>query len=330
MTETVYTTRPSTGPPSPTERGTDRGSPWPSPWVLVALLGVLFGLPATAAIATAAPDGPSGPSSGPERSEARVVAGAATEPVPVSLVADPVRRAVDLGTVRIELDVPAGPGPHPTIVFVHGGGWVEGRADELPAGFGLDRLSRRGVALASVDYRLAGGDVTAADQVDDVVAALRWLATEGATQDVGPAAVIVGHSAGAHLAALAVERSGPGAPDLLIGVAGVYDFGPEIRSNPLLAPVLPAALGCAPSRCDTAHLGALTPGRSVASTRVTVVHGDDDPFAPLSTAQGFVGRLLADGADARLVVVEGGQHGGGVLAAMFDAILTEVVGERSI
>ncbi|MGI9825050.1 alpha/beta hydrolase fold domain-containing protein [Agromyces sp. Marseille-Q5079] len=97
----------------------------------------------------------------------------------------------------------------PVIVFVHGGGWRTGTRHEFGPDVdrAFERIADAGFAVASVEYRLSGEAVFPA-QVDDVAAAVRWVATEGERVGLDPARVVLwGESAGAALAALAVLRA---------------------------------------------------------------------------------------------------------------------------
>lgn len=91
-------------------------------------------------------------------------------------------------------------GPRPIVLFVHGGGWRFGdksAVGEKPAAF-----VARGFLLASVGYRL-DPPVTPRDQGADVAAAVAWLRRHaGEYNGDGKAILLIGHSAGAHLAAL--------------------------------------------------------------------------------------------------------------------------------
>lgn len=94
------------------------------------------------------------------------------------------------------------PGEQPLIVFIHGGAWQ----------FGDRGLSRRtgkakhfpeeGYHLASVGYRLVP-DVTVEQQAADLASAIRFLIDRADALDIDTRRIVLmGHSAGAHLAAL--------------------------------------------------------------------------------------------------------------------------------
>ena len=89
---------------------------------------------------------------------------------------------------------------HPVIVWIHGGGWSKGDKASLqqkPQAF-VDK----GFVLVSVNYRLVPA-VTVKDIMADLAQSVRWV-REHATEHRGDpnALIIMGHSAGAHLAAL--------------------------------------------------------------------------------------------------------------------------------
>ena len=108
---------------------------------------------------------------------------------------------------RLDLFRPGGEG-WPTLVFVHGGGWTAGDKGLLVAGadvYGnVGRFyAERGFGVAVINYRLQPS-ATWRDQVDDVAAALGWLAREIEGRGGDPRALfLAGHSAGAQLAARA-------------------------------------------------------------------------------------------------------------------------------
>lgn len=92
-----------------------------------------------------------------------------------------------------------GPGSHPTIVWLHGGGWIQG--DDLPVPPPILAQVGRGYTVASVQYRMAPLHPFPA-AVDDVQDALRFLAQAGPVLGVAPARIVVaGASAGGNLAA---------------------------------------------------------------------------------------------------------------------------------
>jgi acetyl esterase/lipase len=116
------------------------------------------------------------------------------------------------GPLAYRLYRPASPGPHPIVVYFHGGGWVLGGSDSDDP-FCRDLCVRSGALVVSVDYRHAPESRFPA-AVDDGFAALRWIAAHaealGGERD---RLAVCGWSAGGNIAAvvcqLARDAGGP-------------------------------------------------------------------------------------------------------------------------
>jgi acetyl esterase/lipase len=175
----------------------------------------------------------------------------------------------------VDLFLPDGDGPHPVAVLIHGGCWRD-----LP-GAGREQLRHMGQALAdlgiaawSVGYRRAdeeGGGHPGTFR--DVGAALDRLPREAARLRLDPSrSVVVGHSAGGHLAlwAAARDRLPPGSP-----LRGADPFVP--RSTVSLAGVgdLRGFARLVPVLCGPGVLERLVPAGAAAA----------DPYAEVSPAQ---------------------------------------------
>jgi len=109
------------------------------------------------------------------------------------------------GPLAWRLYRPATPGPHPVVVYFHGGGWVLGSHDsDEPM---LRDLCRRSDALVvSVNYRHAP-EARFPAAADDALAAVRWVGEHASELGgmPGPLAV-AGWSAGGNLAAVTCQR----------------------------------------------------------------------------------------------------------------------------
>src|SRR5262245_2551298 len=117
--------------------------------------------------------------------------------------------AVASGNARIRLYDPGLPAPAPTVVLLHGGGWVMGTLDTYD-GFARQIAKRSGLRCLSVDYALAPEHPFPAP-LNDCVAAVRWAMSHGAELGIDPQGIaLVGDSAGANLslAACLVLREG--------------------------------------------------------------------------------------------------------------------------
>lgn len=96
----------------------------------------------------------------------------------------------------------------PVLIWVHGGAWSVGdKANEIDNKVAW--ANARGAVLVSINYRLSsvGGDVQHPDHVNDMALALRWVVDNAAAWGGAPDRVaLLGHSAGAHLVALAATN----------------------------------------------------------------------------------------------------------------------------
>lgn len=121
-----------------------------------------------------------------------------------------------------DLERPAGPGPFPVILMVHGGGWARGtREDRYQRDIGT-RLVSAGYAVFYPSYRLAPTWRYPAP-VEDLQMALRWLAAQGRALNLDSGRLGAwGYSAGAHLVSLLGSdvAADPTLPRLRAVVAG--------------------------------------------------------------------------------------------------------------
>ncbi len=191
----------------------------------------------------------------------------------------------------------APPGKTPVVVLVPGGGWTS--AD--PAGLtGLATwLSQRGAAVVTVTYRTSSDGayfpVPAQDVACDVADAVARSRRSGV--DVGEV-VIVGHSAGAQLAAVVALTPGsfgsgcaePAvAPDRLVGLAGPYDVAHlGALASDLLGPGRHTAAEIA-----AANPVALAPQRP--QLPVLLIHGTADTTVPAASTEQLAAALTAAG-----------------------------------
>jgi len=109
-------------------------------------------------------------------------------------------------SLKLDIAIPAGTGPFPAVIYVHGGGWTRG--DKSLGGVPLFApLEKAGIARFSINYRLAPAHKYPASS-DDLDTAIRWVKTHAADYNIDPARLaLIGDSAGGHLVALAAMRA---------------------------------------------------------------------------------------------------------------------------
>ena len=193
---------------------------------------------------------------------------------------------------RAELHLPAGDGPHPVVVALHGGFWRARRSRRYMRPRCAD-LARHGWAAWNVDYRRVGRGEGGGWPATfaDVAAAIDHLAELDAPLDLGCVAAI-GHSAGGHLALWAATRPGlpPGAPGaaprvrLTAGVAALAAVGDLEATPDLYAPggAVSDLMGCSPSDAPDDRYALANPIRRLPlGIPLLLVHGDaDETVAP--------------------------------------------------
>ena len=127
----------------------------------------------------------------------------------------------------LDLYIPSTSGPHPVLLYVHGGGWTSGSKDNPPT----DRFVKRGYAVASISYRLSQEAIFPA-QIHDCKAAVRWLRANAAKYALNTDRIVAwGGSAGGHLVALLATSGGVkelegdlGNPDQSSRIQGAINF----------------------------------------------------------------------------------------------------------
>ena len=133
-------------------------------------------------------------------------------------------KTIDLAYGRRERNrwdlFPAADAGAPCLVFIHGGYW-QSRSRESFASL-TESARDLGMSAALPGYTLAP-DATLADIVNEISEALDWLGREGPKRGISGPVILSGWSAGAHLAATALDhpivRAG-------LGISGLYELAP--------------------------------------------------------------------------------------------------------
>jgi acetyl esterase/lipase len=218
---------------------------------------------------------------------------------------------------RQELDVyrPLGASAAPVVVFFYGGRWRTGeRAQYL---FVAEALTSLGLVVVVPDYRLAPRDVFPTF-VEDGARAVAWT-HRNAGEFGGDAGrvYLMGHSAGAHIAALlALDRSfldSLAVPDSaiagLIGLAGPYDFLPFTGAD------VREAMGPEDGWSDTQPVRFVREG----APPLLLLHGGGDETVEPRNSTSLAEAERAAGGCVRTVVYPRISHVG-IIAAMWEPL----------
>jgi acetyl esterase/lipase len=226
------------------------------------------------------------------------------------------------GTARSqygELFLPAGGGPWPVAVVLHGGFWRAQYGRKLMRPLCAD-LAARGWAAFNVEYRrlgrLSGGGFPRT--LDDVAAAVDHLAELPAHSPVGAArtggggsaaraldlarVVAIGHSAGGHLAAWLATRAEARVPvTAFVAQAGVVDLRLASELG-LSRGVVHRLLGGTPGAVPERYAAASPAERLPLGVPALLTHGGRDDIVPPVMSERFAAAARAAGDDVEVVV----------------------------
>jgi acetyl esterase/lipase len=245
------------------------------------------------------------------------------EMLAVSVARDVIYR--EIGRVKLRVDIyrpRTANGPHPSVLYVHGGGWITGTRRQ--SRFMMYELAAAGSVVFAVSYRLAPRYPMPA-AIEDVKAAVVWVREHAAQYGADPEHVVVmGGSAGGHLAALAAltpnePRFQPGfeSADTRVQGAvvlyGVHDLESAFRDDgsTAMAFLLERLVFRARYRSDPDRFRLAAPIHHVRADAppMLFVHGLVDRVVPIAHSRAILARLREVGAQhAHLLEVPLGQH----------------------
>ncbi|HAE12261.1 MAG TPA: alpha/beta hydrolase [Opitutae bacterium] len=137
--------------------------------------------------------------------------------------------------LKLDAYLPAGKGPFPSVVVIHGGGWMSGSKRQL--GRWAAELAKKQINAFAISYRLAPKFKHPA-QLEDCRDAVRWIRKKSGEFNTDPSRIgALGYSAGAHLACMMAvtgmdakdDPEGIGT-DVLVAVGGGSPC--EFRNSP--------------------------------------------------------------------------------------------------
>jgi acetyl esterase/lipase len=224
----------------------------------------------------------------------------------------------------VDVRLPAADGPRPIVVVVHGGFW-KAEWDRAHAADQSDALGQAGYLVATVEYRRVGqpgaGWTGTFDDIALVMDALPELL--GDSPEVAAHAdpyrcLLVGHSAGGHLALWSAarhvlpEQSRWHRPIALpvcgvVALAGVSDLALADRLH-LGSDATRALLGGSPVQRPERYAQADPAVLLPTGVPVHLVHGTDDDDVPIEVSRSFRARAVAAGDPCELRELPGVGH----------------------
>lgn len=221
--------------------------------------------------------------------------------------------------LRMDILIPEGPGSHPLVLYLPGGGFVSAR--RMMAAKQRRYIADAGFVVASIDYRTTSVGATYRDGLIDVATALRFLRDHAAEYGIDPDRVAVwGESAGGYMASMAATE-----PDNKLNA--VVDFFGASNLAEVSAGFDRETVAAYTSPKSALPAYILGPGRSPAdhpeemnqadpASRITaetppflLLHGDDDRIISPSQTARLHQALRAAGVESTRYVLKGGGHG---------------------
>lgn len=199
---------------------------------------------------------------------------------------------------RQKLDVyaPEGAAGAPVAIFWYGGSWSSGSKAQYR--FVAEALVRRGFVVVLPDYRLTPA-VRFPDFVDDAAAAAVWTFDNvGRFGGQGGRVLLIGHSAGAYNATMAVlgRKVPPSRVAGVVAISGPADFNPK-RGRALLA-----AFGHVADDATTQPLALAKAGPTVDLPAFLMLHGETDAVVAPRQSAALAAAIRDGGGRARSVL----------------------------
>ncbi len=221
-----------------------------------------------------------------------------------------------------DLWVPAGAGPHPVVLMVHGGCWQTDIADRTIMNWIAEDLRRRGIAVWNIDYRgvdRPGGGYPGTFR--DAAAAADALPAHAAQYRLDlDRLVAVGHSAGGHLAlwlsgrprlpAGSPLRSADPLPiRAVVSLGGLPDLEEAARSENGCGNEVVVRLtgGVRAGRIDP-FTDTSVPRLAPLGARQVLINGLQDRIIPPAYAEGYARPMRAAGDDVRVRMIDATGH----------------------
>lgn len=213
-----------------------------------------------------------------------------------------------------DLRLPAGAGPHPVVIAIHGGYW-RARYDLTYFGHVCVALTAAGIATWNIEYRRIGDPGGAwPGTFTDVAAATDHLWTLAPQYDLDlDRVVVVGHSAGGHLACWLAGRhrilsesplysSDPLPLAGVVSLAGVVDLRRAFALG-LSENATGLLMGGSPADYPDRYIAGSPYDLLPLGVRQFLLHGTADTNVPLELSERYVRRASAKGDPVTLLTL---------------------------
>ncbi len=200
-----------------------------------------------------------------------------------------------------DVRLPTAPPTGTTVVVVHGGFWRREWNRDHAAGQ-AQAFADAGHHVAVLEYRrsgMTGGGWPGT--FDDVTSAIRAVRADPSLPD---RCVLVGHSAGGHLVALAAAQAWSHGLCGAVSLAGCVDLAMTHAMN-LGDGAVRAFLGATPSGPHAGRYQAADPALQPPAVPVVLVHGHRDDTVPIAVSESYLATMSQPGGQHAEVVLHG-------------------------
>ncbi len=219
-----------------------------------------------------------------------------------------------VGEVSLRLDafVPAGEGPFPTCILVHGGAFTKGTKQSYITPL-FEPLSKAGFVWFTIDYRLAPDHRWPAC-ADDVQTAIRWVKEHAQEYKVDPKRIaLIGESAGgllvSYVGAVGKDETSVAA---VVPFYAPHDLEFQVDSRGKLGDSMTALLGLTELNDDARKALRAASASTAVHEKMPpylLIHGDKDEQVPYEQSPRFLELLKKHGNLCELLTISGGGHG---------------------
>jgi acetyl esterase/lipase len=200
------------------------------------------------------------------------------------------------------------------IILVHGGGWTEGDKDDFAGYIAILQQRLPDYAIVNINYRLAAANTNLFPaQENDIKSAVEFVVSKANEYKISQRIVLLGASAGAHLALLyGYKYTTPVIIKAIISFFGPTDLV-EMYNNPP-NPLVPLLLKTVTGTTPIENLSIYTQSSSInfitnQSPPTLLLHGGADNLVSVSQSTLLQSKLQQSGIVNQLVIYPTEGHG---------------------
>ncbi|MBM4264699.1 MAG: alpha/beta hydrolase [Deltaproteobacteria bacterium] len=217
----------------------------------------------------------------------------------------------------LDLYLPAGGGPHPALICLHGGAWLRGSQKQYKSWGPF--LAERGYGVVAVDYRLSSQVSPAWPGVwEDVCRALDWLIANSSSLNVDTKRLgTIGDSAGGHMAAmLSLHEATAQYMRAMVGVYGIYDLPdwwrvtqpPKRTDDPVKKLMGKSYTEAKDDYENFSPVHRVQRVKAKPQARYMIIHGNEDAIVHHNQSERLIAALREKSADVEDMLIPGAGH----------------------